>query len=190
MRLLNKHSCLFTRYCQLLRWYWIFNFFLDLSIQLVDMSLLYLDTIAFWQFRIKTKKHTFHNMQRSPLLKDNYLHKLCQLNTFNNKQLFNETEMHLFFKTRKTWISFPIKRRNTPQIDIFVCLFLTLQHYCNLTFSAHSWHWLTKETQITALDLHHLKTLSYHVWSDSTVSWDDRLCYLGLPQQGPGQQAL
>lgn len=122
MRLLNKHSCLFTRYCQLLRWYWIFHFFLDLSIQLVDMSLLYLDTIAFWQFRIK-QKHTFHNMQRSPLLKDNYLHKLCKLNTFNNKQLFYETEMHLFFKTRKTWISFPIKEETHPRYRYF-CVFV------------------------------------------------------------------
>lgn len=120
MRLLNKH--LFTRDCQFPRWYWIIHFVLYLSIQLVDMSLLYLDTIAFWQFRIK-QKHTFHNMQRSPLLKDNYLHKLCKLNTFNNKQLFYETEMHLFFKTRKTWISFPIKEETHPRYRYF-CVFV------------------------------------------------------------------
>lgn len=41
----------------------------------------------------------------------------------------------LILKTRKTWISFPIKKNHSPDI---VCV-LTLQ-YCNFTFSAHSWH--------------------------------------------------
>lgn len=47
----------------------------------------------------------------------------------------------LILKTRKTWISFPIKKKHSPDS---LCV-LTLQ-YCNFTFSAHSWHtWLTNE---------------------------------------------
>lgn len=61
----------------------------------------------------------------------------------------------LILKTRKTWISFPIKKKHSPDI---VCV-LTLQ-YCNFTFSAHSWHtWLTNENSITTLDRHHWKHL-------------------------------
>lgn len=70
----------------------------------------------------------------------------------------------LILKTRKTWISFPIKR-NTAQIKFCV---LTLQ-YCNFTFSAHSWHtWLTNENSITTLDQHHWKhLLGYYACSTS-----------------------
>lgn len=47
-------------------------YLLDLSIQYVDMSLLYLDTIAFWQFRIQ-HKCTFPT-QRSPLREEGHSH--------------------------------------------------------------------------------------------------------------------